>query len=179
MINKLPNRLNMFTEKSFAIYVLDDCSVNLMPVVRQALLKKGYVLVIIGGGITGNIQINDTSCHPDLKKHRDSEIKLMLEQLGKDPIKIPSPARNNIMSMFLQAWETLEIDTKREFKSIFVTNGLDRSEYYLVSDELFALIRSKLVDLRKEIMSLNSVKILKEVIRNLIPPKRSQMKSKY
>ena len=68
MINKLPNRLNMFTEKSFAIYVLDDCSVNLMPVVRQALLKKGYVLVIIGGGITGNIQISDTNCHRDLKK---------------------------------------------------------------------------------------------------------------
>ena len=68
MIDKLPNRSNMFTEQSFAIYVLDDYYVHLMPEVRQAMFKKGYVLVIIGGGITDDIQINDTNCHRDLKK---------------------------------------------------------------------------------------------------------------
>ena len=39
-----------------------------MPEVRQALFKKEYILVIIGGGITGNIQINDTNYHRDFKK---------------------------------------------------------------------------------------------------------------
>ena len=63
-----------------------------MPAVRQALFKKEYVLVIIGGGITADIQINDTNCHCDLKKYfQDLEMKLMLEQLGKDPMKIPCP----------------------------------------------------------------------------------------
>ena len=38
----------------------------------------------------------------------------MLEQLEKDPIKIFSPSLNEMMSV--QAWETLEIDTTREFK---------------------------------------------------------------
>ena len=91
MIDKLPNRFNMFTEQSFAIYVLGDFSIHLMPEVRQALLKKGYVFIIIGGGITGDIQINVTNCHRDLKKHyRDLVMKLMLEQLEKDPVKIPS-----------------------------------------------------------------------------------------
>ena len=53
-----------------------------MPEVRQALFKKGYVLVIIGGGITGDIKINDTNCYRNLKKYcRDLEMKLMLEQL--------------------------------------------------------------------------------------------------
>ena len=66
MIDKLPNQFNIITDQSFGIYVLDDYSVNLMP---EALSKKGYVLVIIGGGITGNIQINDTNCRHDLKKH--------------------------------------------------------------------------------------------------------------
>ena len=127
MIDKLPNRFSMFTEQSFAVYVLDDYSVHLMLEVRQALIKKGYVLVIIGGGITSDIQINNTNCHRDLKKrYRDLEMKLMLEQLGKDPIKIPSPLRNEMMSMLLQAWETLEIYTKREFKSLFVTGGRGR-----------------------------------------------------
>ena len=113
MIDKLPNRSNMFTEQSFAIYVLDDYYVHLMPEVRQAMFKKGYVLVIIGGGITDDIQINDTNCHRDLKKYWDLEMKLMLEQLEKDPIKISSPSRSEMMSLLLQAWETLEIDTKR------------------------------------------------------------------
>ena len=172
MIDKLPNRFNMFTEQSFAICVLDDYSVHLMPEVREALFKKGSVLVIIGGGITGDFQINDTNCHRDLKEHyQDLEMKLMLEQLEKDPIKIPSPSRNEMMSMLLQAWETLEIDTKREFKSLFVTNALDGSEDYLVSDKLFAPIRDEMVDFQEELMSQNSVKTLKEVICNLIPPK--------
>ena len=38
MIKQLPNRFNMFTEKGYAIYVLDDYSVHLMPEVRQAFL---------------------------------------------------------------------------------------------------------------------------------------------
>ena len=79
MIDKLPNRLNMFTEQSFAMYVLDDYSVHLMSEVRQALFKKGHVLITISGGITSDIQSNDTNCHRNLKKHRDLEMKLMLE----------------------------------------------------------------------------------------------------
>ena len=178
MIDKLPNRFNMFTEQSFAMYVLDDYSVHLMPEVLQALFKEGYVLVIIGGGITGDIQINDTNCHCDLKKHyRDLEMKLMLEQLEKDPIKVPSPSQNQMMSMLLQAWETLETDTKREFKSLFVTNALDGSEGYLASDKLFAVIGDEMVDFRKELMSQNSVNTLKEVICNLIPPKGVKRKA--
>ena len=82
----------MFTENRYAIYVLDDYSVHLIPEVRQALLKKGYVLVVIGGGITGDIQINDTSCNHNLKKHyRKFEMNLMLKQLNNDLNKIPSP----------------------------------------------------------------------------------------
>ena len=57
--------------KRIAIYVLDDYAVHLMPEIRQAF-KKGYILVIIGGKITGDIQINDI-------QYQDLEIKLMLE----------------------------------------------------------------------------------------------------
>ena len=128
MIKQLPNRFNMFTEKGYAIYVLDDYSVHLMPKVRQALLKKWYVLVFIGGGITGDIQINDKSCDHNLKKHREFEMNLMLEQLNNDPNKIPSPSRDEMMRMLLNAWELLDVDTEREFESLFVTNALDMSE---------------------------------------------------
>ena len=39
-----------------------------MPEVKSALLKRGYILEGIGGGVTGDIQINDTDIHSPLKK---------------------------------------------------------------------------------------------------------------
>ena len=127
MIKQLPNRFNMFTEKRYAIYVLDDYSVHLMPEVRQALLKKGYVLVAIGVRITGDIQINDTSCHHNLKKHYyEFEMNLMLKQLNNDPDKIPSPLRDEMMRTLLEAWELLDVDTEREFKSLFCHKCIGR-----------------------------------------------------
>ena len=171
MIDKLPNRFNMFIEQFFGIDVLDDYSVHLMPEVRQALFKKGYALVIIGGGITGDIQINDTNCHCDFKKYyRDLEIKLILQQLEKIQLKFP-------LLRETRCEEILEIDTKREFKSLFVTKALDGSEDYIVLDKLFALIRDQMVDFGKGLMSQNSLKTMKEVTCNLIPPKGVKRKA--
>ena len=68
-ISKLPTRYNMFSENEFAIYVLDDYAVHLMPEVRRALYDRGYVLVAMGGGITGDLQVNDTHTHRALKRH--------------------------------------------------------------------------------------------------------------
>ena len=82
-----------------------------------------------------------------------------------------------MISMLLQAWETLEINTEREFKSLFVTNALDGSEDYLVSDKLFALLGDEMVDFWEELMSQKSVKTLKEVNGNLIPPKGVKRKA--
>ena len=39
----------------YVIYVLDDYAVHLMPEVRKAQFQCGYILVIMGGGITGFI----------------------------------------------------------------------------------------------------------------------------
>ena len=103
-IKQLPNRFNMFTGKGFAIYVLDDYSIHVMPEFRQTLFKKGYILVITAGGINGDIQINDTRCHHHQKSHyRDFEMKTKLEQLKKDPNKTLSTSWNGKMYMLLQS----------------------------------------------------------------------------
>ena len=66
----------MFTRAGFAIYVQDDY------VVRSALWKRGYVLVIIGGGITGFVQVNDTHMHRPIEAvYRLEESKKMLQKL--------------------------------------------------------------------------------------------------
>ena len=98
-------------------------------------------------------------------------MNLMLEQLNNDPNKIPSPSRDEMMRMLLKAWELLDVDTEREFKSLFVTNALDGSEDYLVSDKLYALVGNEMVKFRTELMTSRPAKTLKEVIQKLIPPK--------
>ena len=50
-IKNLPKRsTNLFMMKDYAIYVLDDYATHLIPEVRKALFKQGYVLIVIGGG---------------------------------------------------------------------------------------------------------------------------------
>ena len=66
--------------------------------------------------------------------------------------------------MLLQMWKTLEIDTKRDFKSPFVTNALDGSEDYLVSHKLFALIGDEMADFQKELISQILLKLLKKLL---------------
>ena len=89
-ISNLPNRYGMFSMKNYRIYVLGDYSVHLMPEVTAALLKRGYVYVGIGGGITGDAQLNDTDIHNPLKEeYREREQELMIETLRADPKKIP------------------------------------------------------------------------------------------
>ena len=69
--------------------MLDDYSVHLMPEIKAALLKKGYIFVEIDGEVTGDIQINDTDTHSPFKA-KDRELEQRL-----DPKKIPEPSRDH------------------------------------------------------------------------------------
>ena len=81
-IKNLPHCFNPFTQKGLAIYVLDDYAVHLMPEIRKALYEKGYILMLMCGGITGFIQANDTDLHKRLKAlYREEEMNLMLKIL--------------------------------------------------------------------------------------------------
>lgn len=169
-IMNLPNRYNSFTCKDFAIYVLNNYAVHLMPEVRKLLWERGYVLILIGGGITGYIQENDTHVHHQLKReYQDHEAELMLSMFQKDKAKIPSPSRDDMMRMIATAWGKLNVDHALAFKSLFVTNSLDGSEDYLVSDRLFRLINESMVSFRKT--------LIPAVVRKLIPPKGIKRKN--
>ena len=65
-----------------------------MPEVKVVFLKRGYAPIIVGGGVTGDIQINDTDIHRPLKeKYRALEQQLMIDQLKTDPKRIPQPSK--------------------------------------------------------------------------------------
>ena len=171
-IDNLPNRNNPFTPKTFAIYALDDYAVHLMPEIRKALWHRGYVLVILGGAITGFIQQNDTHIHRPLKRlYRERQSSLMLSKLQADKAKIPSPRREDMMEMLLSVWSKIEVDTKAAFKSLFVTTALDGSEDYLVSDRLFRLVGEDMKLFRDGLIQSEMPATLQEMIRKLLPPK--------
>ena len=136
---------------NYTIYVLDDYNVNLMSEIKEALLKRGYVPVIIGGEVTRDIQISDTGLHCPLKvKYRELEQNLMLEQLRVDPSKMPQPSRDDMMKMLAESFNSLKIDEVNRFKVLWVTNALDSSEDYLVSEKIIALVGSHLKEFRDE-----------------------------
>ena len=72
-IKDLPN-LRFESQLKATILMLDNYSVHLSKSVRTLLIHKGYIPVYIGGGITGDIQVNDTHFHHPLKAaYREKE----------------------------------------------------------------------------------------------------------
>lgn len=64
------------------IFLLDHYFIHLLDNVKKALYNKGYLLRIIPGGITCDVQRNDTDFHHPVKAyHRTLEMELMLEKL--------------------------------------------------------------------------------------------------
>ena len=49
------------------IFMLDDYSAHLDSAAKESLTKRGYFLVILPGGITGDLQVNDIDLHHPLK----------------------------------------------------------------------------------------------------------------
>ncbi len=98
-------------------------------------------MVHIGGGITGDIQANDTALHHRLKVvYRGKEEKLMLQKLRANPDKIPSPTRDEMMTMLTESYQELNVNQELAYKSNWITNSMDGSEDHLVSQRLMDLV---------------------------------------
>ena len=106
---------------------MDDYSVHLDPSVKEALKKRGYVLIVLPGGITDDRQVNDTDLHHDLKSSYRQKSLLMIEKLHSNRNKIPSPSRDEIMQMCKSAGnETVsKVDIHGAFKRNAITIKLD------------------------------------------------------
>ena len=85
--------------------------------IRKALWDRGYILLIIGGGITGFVKVNGTHLHKQLKnEYSKKESALMLEKLKKDPQKFLSPDRSEMMSLLVESEKSIALDTNAAFK---------------------------------------------------------------
>ena len=129
-------------------------------------------MVVIGGGITGGVQCNDTHIHHLLKKNYGQlEANLMMEMLQKDSNKIPSPSRDDIMKMLNDAWNSLDVDVEEALKQNFLTSGFDGSEDYKMSEKLYLIVFEEMNDFRQELQCSLSLKSLKDLLATIMPPK--------
>ena len=64
--------------------------------------------MLMGGGITGFIQANDTDLHKRLKAlYREEEMNLMLKMLEANKSKIPFPNWENMIKMLMSLWDAI------------------------------------------------------------------------
>ena len=139
----------------------------------EAFFKKGYFLIINGRGITGNIQVNDTSYNRQAKAfYRQHEMELMFEKLHKDPKKIPQPTRDKMISMFQKSWNKTcaKVTNENVFKINMVTIALDSNEDHLASKKLMDLVGTEMLEFRKELLESKAVSTLKELRLQMIKP---------
>ena len=93
----LPDRNNAFNGinagdhwgKDFAILILDNYSVHHDHGLQLVCLSKGYIPLILGGGVPSIIQVNDVAFHQHLHRHfRDATVRDHCEQLKANPEKV-------------------------------------------------------------------------------------------
>ena len=104
---------------------------------------------------------------------------LMLDKLESNPEKIPSPNRDDMMRMTVNAFSevTDQRDYSKAFKTLFVTNALDGSEDYMVSDNLQKLIGKQIREFRENLMREPPPKNLNELLKTITPPKGIRRKN--
>ena len=101
----------------------------------------------------------------------------MLEKLRAEPLKVPSPSRDELMKMVDEAMKTTSVDNVKAFKSLFFTNNLDGSEDHKVSEKLFRLIGPELQEFRSKLMSEKAPKNLAELLSTITPPEGIKRKN--
>ena len=118
-ISNLPNCHQVFTMKNYCIYAVDDYSLHIMPKVKKALLKRGYVYVEIGGRVNGDTQTNDTDIYVPLKReYRKIEQELMINQLQYDPKKMPKSTRDDMMQILVESLQNINVDIPERHEAL-------------------------------------------------------------
>ena len=101
----------------------------------------------------------------------------MLAKLREFPNKVPSPSRDEMMVMLQNAMKSVTIDKSQAFKSLFVTNNLDGSEDWKVSDKLFGLLGKEMQQFRDQLKNEACPKTLNDLMKKITPPKGIKRKN--
>lgn len=182
LIQTVPAYQNMWNKNDCYIYLLDDYSAHLVDDVKKALRGRGWIQIVFGGGITGDLQVNDTHLHHRLKTgYRLREETFYRNALKNDPNKIPSMNRDDQMRILTESYDDLiqsgTFDPVMAYKQNFLTVKFDGSEDHLVSMKLMDLVGEELIEFRKELLASGPASNLLALIKSITPPKGVKFKA--
>lgn len=111
----------------------------------EALLRLAwqhrFVVIFVGGGATGVVQVNDTHLHGPLSKaYIELESADMFGKLQLNPSGCPVRSRGDCLRDVAVIWQRLALHRRSSagFKANQLTNALDGSEDHLASSEVRA-----------------------------------------
>ena len=163
-VNKaVPDVLYKLFSQLKKIYSLDDYSVFLDLSISDA---KKNAFCSMGGGITGDIQVNGTDLyHPPKTFRRDEKSKVMLDKLTADSTKISATTRENVMRMLCSAWDktTSDFDMELAFTQNTIIINLDGSEDRLVKTCLSILVMEEMKKFRARSLQSSAPRTMKQL----------------
>ena len=81
------------------------------------------------------------------------------------------------MNMTVAALSNVTVDWKKAFKNRFITNALDGSEDYLVSEKIYQLIGDEIKQFRNDLEKEKGPKDFNEMLKTITPPKGIRRKN--
>ena len=123
------------------LLLCDVYAAHVMEPVARLAWKHKFVLVFVGGGATGVVQVNDTHCHWIFSKdYIELEQADMFRKMQLDPHGCPSRAREDCMRDAGLCWRRgqLHLRSSEGFWANMITNALDGSEDHRASSEIWA-----------------------------------------
>lgn len=84
--------------REWRIIMADDYAAHKADCIWDLCWERGYVLILIGGGCTGAVQICDTHLHfPMSIQYQEAEMAHLLEQCDRDPTALPVMQREDCL----------------------------------------------------------------------------------
>ena len=82
-------------------------------------MKRRHSLLVIGGGVTGDVQLNYTDVQSPLKaKYRQLEQDLIILQLIENTQKILQQSKNDMTRILDENFRSLKIDFASRFRCL-------------------------------------------------------------
>lgn len=137
----LPLLREDMAETAWGILLCDAYRAHISDSIMRLAWEFQFVVIFIGGGATGVVQVNDTHLHGPLsREYMEREMTSMFEAMQADPHGCPGRTRYQCMSDLMLVWQdqALHLRSCEGFLQNQLTNKLDGSEDHLACSEVSA-----------------------------------------
>jgi hypothetical protein len=133
------------------IIIADDFSAHKTQRVFDLCFSRGYILIVLGGGITPVLQTCDTDLNQAVKReYIQRETEVLIQQM-QDGITVPSCTPEDCIEMMADVLQNMDLHyaAAEGYKKTGLTVALDGSEDHMIVREASVFFRER--DMRRKI----------------------------